>query len=67
MARPKPNIARVQISLKVKPAFLKMIDAARGEISRADYLEGLVLMSAYRQIEAASAPPARARARPPAD
>ena len=51
MARPKPDIARVQISLKVKPAFLKMIDASRGSTSRADFLEGLALMAAYRGLK----------------
>ena len=35
MPRPKPTIPRVQISLKVTPTFLKMVDAARGNLSRA--------------------------------
>jgi hypothetical protein len=38
MPRPKPEIPRVQISLKVTREFIKTIDAKRGAMSRAAYL-----------------------------
>lgn len=53
MARPKPPIERVQISLKVSPQFLRLIDARRGKESRAAWLEGLALMGAYRDVSTA--------------
>lgn len=62
MARPKPSVERVQISLKVTPQFLKLMDACRGTESRAAWLEGLALLGAY---QAAASSPRRARDAPP--
>jgi hypothetical protein len=55
MARPKPSTPRVLISLRVTPQFLNLMDGARGDQSRADWLEGLALMAAYRGIKQAQA------------
>jgi hypothetical protein len=57
MARPKPETPRVMISLRVTPQFLTMIDQARGGQSRAEYLEGLALMGAYRSLTPARVSP----------
>lgn len=63
MARPKPTTTRVLISLRVTPQFLRMMDSQRGEQSRAEWLEGLALLGAYRALtpEARASRPTRPR------
>jgi hypothetical protein len=56
MAKPKPEVPRTLISLRVTPQFLRLMDACRGSESRAAWLEGLALMAAYK----AAAKPAQA-------
>ena len=58
MPRPKPEIARVQIALRFKPETLAMIDAARGEASRADYIENALTATQRHnaKVEKASSP-----------
>lgn len=40
--RGRPSLGKVQVTIRLKAETLAMIDAARGEASRADYIEQVI-------------------------
>ena len=56
--RGRPSLGKVQVTIRLKADTLAMIDAARGEASRADYIENALTATQRHnaKVDQASAP-----------